>query len=194
FAEGQVLHTAQLPVGGIHVTNDIARLLSTTVAHAERLKTLYGNAQSSPDDERELLPVPMVGEEEHQIAKVPRSALISIIRPRMEEIFELVRDRLETSGLGRASGERVVLTGGASQLVGARELAAQILNRQVRLGRPAGLIGLPDAATGPNFATLAGLLAFATGDGQTMHDIDFSPDRPNGLIGKIVGFFKERQR
>lgn len=194
FAEGQVLHTAQLPVGGIHVTNDIARLLSTTVAHAERLKTLYGNAQSSPDDERELLPVPMVGEEEHQIAKVPRSALISIIRPRMEEIFELVRDRLETSGLGRASGERVVLTGGASQLVGARELAAQILNRQVRLGRPAGLIGLPDAATGPNFATLAGLLAFATGDGQTMHDIDFSPDRPSGLIGKIVGFFKERQR
>jgi cell division protein FtsA len=62
FAEGQLLHTAQLPVGGVHVTNDLARLLSTPVAHAERLKTLYGNVQSSPDDEREMLPVPLVGE------------------------------------------------------------------------------------------------------------------------------------
>ena len=69
FAEGQLLHTAQLPVGGVHVTNDIARVLSTPVAHAERLKTLYGSAHASPDDERELLPVPAVGEEEHQIAQ-----------------------------------------------------------------------------------------------------------------------------
>ena len=76
FAEGQLLHTAQLPVGGVHVTNDLARLLSTPVAHAERLKTLYGNAQSCKDDEREMLPVPLVGEEEHQIAKVPRSMVV----------------------------------------------------------------------------------------------------------------------
>jgi cell division protein FtsA len=61
FAEGQVLHTAQLPIGGMHVTNDIARMLSTSVVHAERLKALYGNVQGSPDDERELLPVPQVG-------------------------------------------------------------------------------------------------------------------------------------
>lgn len=192
FAEGQVLHTAQLPVGGIHVTNDVARLLSTQVAHAERLKTLYGTCQESPDDARELLPVPLVGEAEHQIAKVPRSALVSIIRPRLEEIFELVRDRIETSGLGRAAGARVVLTGGASQLVGARELAAHILNRQVRLGRPFGVIGLPDAATGPNFATLIGLLAFASGDGQTMHDIDFTAEAPRGVFGRIFNYLKER--
>jgi cell division protein FtsA len=66
FAEGQLLHTAQLPFGGMHVTNDIARMLSTSVAHAERLKALYGNVQGSPDDERELLPVPQVGEDEHR--------------------------------------------------------------------------------------------------------------------------------
>lgn len=128
FAEGQLLHTAQLPVGGIHVTNDLARLLSTPVAHAERLKALYGNVQSSPDDEREMLPVPLVGEEEHQIAKVPRSMVVSIIRPRIEETFEMVRERLESSGLTRAAGNRVVLTGGACQLSGVREMAARILN------------------------------------------------------------------
>ncbi len=192
FAEGQVLHTAHLPIGGMHVTNDIARMLSTSVAHAERLKALYGNVQGSPDDERELLPVPQVGEDEHQIAKIPRSLLISVIRPRLEEIFEMVKDRLENAGLGRAGGGRVVLTGGASQLGGVRELAAQMLDRSVRLGKPTAMIGLPDSATAPNFATLAGLLAFATGDGQTMHDIDFETERTSGVFGRLVSFLKDR--
>jgi cell division protein FtsA len=192
FAEGQVLHTAQLPIGGMHVTNDIARMLSASVAHAERLKALFGNVQGSPDDERELLPVPQVGEDEHQIAKIPRSLLINVIRPRLEEIFELVKDRLETAGLGRAGGTRVVLTGGASQLGGVRELAAQMLERNVRLGKPGPMIGMPDSATAPNFATLVGLLAFATGDGQTMHDIDFETERSTGRFGRFVNFLKDR--
>jgi cell division protein FtsA len=192
FGEGQLLHTAHLPIGGTHVTNDIARGFSTSVAHAERLKALYGNCQGSPDDERELLPVPQVGEDEHQIAKIPRSMLISIIRPRLEEIFELVKDRMETAGLGSAGGTRVVLTGGASQLGGVRELAAQILERNVRLGRPGGLIGLPDSATSANFATLVGLLAFATGDGQTMQDINFETDRNRGWLRGAVDFLKNR--
>ena len=138
FAEGQLLHTAQLPVGGTHVTNDIARMLSTPVAHAERLKTLYGNAQASPDDEREMLPVPLVGEEEHQIAKVPRSMVVNIIRPRLEETFEMVKDRLEASGLGRAAGTRVVLTGGAASCPARATWRRASSAAQVRLGRPVG--------------------------------------------------------
>ncbi len=192
FAEGQLLHTAQTLVGGIHVTNDIARLLSTPVAHAERLKTLYGSCQASPDDEREMLPVPLVGEEEHQIANVPRSMVVSIIRPRLEEIFEIVKDRLENSGLSRMAGARVVLTGGACQLAGAREMAAHILGRQVRLGRPVGLRGLPDAAAGPAFATAAGLLAWAAGEGRSMQDIDLEMTRPSGPIRRFITFLKER--
>jgi cell division protein FtsA len=192
FAGGQVLHTAQIPVGGVHVTNDIARMLSTPVAHAERLKTLYGNAQGSPDDEHELLPVPLVGEEEHQIAKVPRSMVVNIIRPRLEETFEMVRERLDSAGLGQAAGVRVVLTGGASQLVGARELAARILDRQVRLGRPAALPGMPDYAHGPAYSGAVGLLAWCAGDGRALHDIDLAEERPQGLLRRIVAFLRER--
>ena len=192
FAERQVLHTAQLPVGGMHVTNDLARVLSTPVSHAERLKTLYGNVEGSPDDERELLPIPLVGEEEHHIAKVPRRMVVSIIRPRLEETFELVRERLESSGLARAAGHRVVLTGGACQLSGAREMAARILDRQVRLGRPQALRGLPDSASGPAFATAAGLLAWASGEGRPINDLDLEPQRPPGLLRRIVEFLKER--
>jgi cell division protein FtsA len=194
FAEGQLLHTAQLPMGGVHVTNDLARVLSTPVAHAERLKTLFGNIHASPDDEREMLPVPLIGEEDHQIAKVPRSMVINIIRPRLEETFELVRERLEECGLVRAAGSRVVLTGGACQLAGVRELAASILgkDKQVRLGRPAGLRGLPDSASGPAFATAAGLLGWAAGDGRVMHDIDFEAERPTGLLRRLLAFLRDR--
>lgn len=192
FFEGQLVHTAQLPVGGQHVTTDIAMGLSTPIAHAERLKALYGSCHSSPDDARELLPVPSVGEADHQVAQVPRSHLISCIKPRIEEIFEMTKDRLETAGLGRAGNGRVVLTGGASQLGGVRDLAGQILERPVRLGRPAGIIGLPDAATAPNFAALAGLLAFAGGDGQLINDIDFEVEREPGWFGRFVDFLKNR--
>jgi cell division protein FtsA len=194
FAEGQLLHTAQLPMGGVHVTNDVARILSTPVAHAERLKTLYGNVHASPDDEREMLPVPLIGEEDHQFAKVPRSMVVNIIRPRLEETFELVRDRLAESGLVRAAGTRVVLTGGACQLGGVRELAAAILgkDKQVRLGRPSSLHGLPDSASGPAFATAAGLLGWAAGDGRVMHDIDFEAERPTGLLRRFIAFLKDR--
>ncbi|MBN9563584.1 MAG: cell division protein FtsA [Alphaproteobacteria bacterium] len=192
FAEGQLLHTSQLPVGGVHVTNDLARLLSTPVAHAERLKTLYGNAQTCADDDREMLPVPLVGEEEHQIAKVPRSMIVNIIRPRLEETFELVKERIDGSGLSRAAGTRVVLTGGASLLGGAGEMAARILGRQVRIGRPHGLRGLPDSASGPAFSTAAGLLAWTAGEGRTMHDLDLEAAQPTGLFRRFVNFLKER--
>ncbi len=192
FAEGQLLHTSQLPVGGVHVTNDIARILSTPVAHAERLKTLYGSAQSSPDDEREMLPVPLVGEEEHQIAKVPRSMVVNIIRPRLEETFEMVKERLDGSGLGRIAGTRVVLTGGASQLSGAREMAARILGRTVRSGKPTALRDLPDSACGPAFATAVGLLTWASGEGRSLQDIDPESERPSGWVRWVVNFLRDR--
>jgi cell division protein FtsA len=192
YADNQIMHTSQLAIGGLHVTKDLAIGLSTTLIHAERLKTLYGNVEASPDDEREMLPVPLVGEEDHQLAKVPRSMVVNIIRPRIEETFEYVKDRLDSSGLGRAAGNRVVLTGGACQLPGVREMAARMLGRQVRLGRPATLRGLPELASGPAFATAAGLLAWAAGDGRTFHDMNLEGESPAGWLRRLVNFLKER--
>lgn len=162
FAEGNAVYTESLPIGGRHVTNDIARGLSTPILHAERLKTLYGNTLPSHTEDRELIDVPSVGEEEHaQANHVPRSMLTGIIKPRLEETFELVRNRLEASGFGRIAGRRAVLTGGACQLQGARELAAGVLGKQVRIGRPIRIRGLAEATGGPAFATCAGLLSYA---------------------------------
>jgi cell division protein FtsA len=193
YSEGQLLHTSYLPVGGGHVTNDIARVLSTPVSHAERLKTLYGNAQASPDDEREMLPIPLVGEEEHQFHRVPRSEVVKIVRPRLEETFEMVRARLEAAGLAREAGNRVVLTGGASQLSGAREMASRVLDRQVRLGKPVHVRGLPEVASGPAFSTAAGLLTWASGMGRQLSDIDMTEDEgPTTLLRRFINFLRDR--
>ncbi|MEO5373243.1 MAG: cell division protein FtsA [Alphaproteobacteria bacterium] len=162
FEGGEVVHVSCLPIGGQHVTGDIAKGLSTPVVNAERLKTLYGSAIPSPSDARELLKVPMVGEDDEAAAtQVPRSMLVQIIQPRIEETFELVRSHLEANGLARSAGRLVVLTGGAAQLQSVREAASLILDKQVRLGRPQGLKGLAEATGGPAFATCAGLLRYA---------------------------------
>lgn len=159
FFDGEMVFTDTLGIGGAHVTNDIARGLSTPLNHAERMKTLYGSAMPSPSDDREIIKVPQIGEtEDGDAVQVPRSMLIGIIRPRLEEIFELLHGRLETAGFDKVAGRRVVLTGGASQLPGVPELASQILDKQVRMGRPREMSGLADAVAGPAFATCRGLL------------------------------------
>ena len=161
FMESQVVYVDTLPVGGNHVTGDIAKGLSTPVAKAERLKTVYGSVMQSPGDSRELLKVPLVGEDDEESAnEVPKSMLVQIIAARLEETFELVRSHLETSGFAKMAGRRVVLTGGASQLEGVRDLAELVLDKQVRLGRPKMIRGLPESLSGPAFATAVGLLRY----------------------------------
>lgn len=194
FLEGKVIYTDVVPVGGLHVSNDIARGLTTPVVHAERLKALYGHAIAVAADERETIEVPLVGEEDGSTQQVPRSKLVGIIRPRLEETFELVRSRLEASGMERVSGQRVVLTGGASQLTGVRELASLVLDKQVRLGRPSGISGLAEATAGPAYATCAGLLSYAAAAGsqpQLQRRALAHAERPGHLFGRLGVWFRE---
>ena len=162
FHDGNLVFADVVPLGGQHITNDIARGLSTTTAHAERMKTLWGSALASTVDEREMISVPLLGERGvDTVQQVPKSMLTGIIRPRLEEIFEMLRHKLETSGTAHLAGRRLVITGGASQLNGVREVAAQWLDRQVRMGAPAHVNGMPESAHSPGFAVCAGLLHHA---------------------------------
>ncbi|MGQ0663352.1 MAG: cell division protein FtsA [Pseudomonadota bacterium] len=186
FYDGRLVHTECVLLGGAHVTHDIARGLSTKLAHAERMKTLYGSALPSPADEREVIDVPLVGEEDQtQPNHVPKSILVSIIQPRLEETFELVRSRLEASGFDKIAGRRVVLTGGASQLQGVRELAALVLDKQVRMGRPLRIQGLAEQTGGPAFAACAGLLAYVTQKNAEAPQPAGGPQAEGGLFGRF---------
>jgi cell division protein FtsA len=190
FFDGNMVFADTVPVGGGHVTSDIARGLSTPLAHAERLKALFGSAISATRDERETIAVPQIGEEEDgHVNHVPKSLLVSIVAPRIEETFELVRNRLEVSGLDKLAGRRVVLTGGACQLHGVRELAALILDKQVRIGRPLHIGGLAESTHGPAFSTTAGLLHFAVSE-------RVETPRPRrhaagGMLGRVGTWLRE---
>ncbi|MGU3575730.1 cell division protein FtsA [Brucellaceae bacterium C25G] len=161
FSEGKFIHADAIAIGGNHVTMDVARGFSTRMEDAERLKVMYGSALPSAADERDMISVPPIGDDERDMPnQYPRSVLTRIICARVEETLELVRDRLNQSGFGTIVGKRVVLTGGASQLPGMPEAARRILARNARIGRPLGISGLPDAAKGAAFSATVGLLIY----------------------------------
>jgi cell division protein FtsA len=183
FNNGQLVAADSVPLGGLHVTNDIAQGLSTTIAHAERMKTLFGNVLPDGHGEHEMLAVPMLGERGvDTVHKVPKSYLTSILRPRLEEIFELVLDKISSRNFESQAGSRVVLTGGGSQLSGIRELATAVLGRQVRLGHAAALAGLPEHARQAGFAVATGTLCYAV-----------NPDRHYAVPQEAAATFQRAQ-
>jgi cell division protein FtsA len=161
FQAGRLIHVDGFALGGHHVTMDLARGLNARIADAERIKTLYGTVLSGGSDERDMITVPPLNEHEREQAQfVSRATLVTIIKPRVEEILEMVRDRLAASPIAADRRSHAVITGGASQLNGLPELATRMLGRPVRLGRPLGIAGAPEAAKGPAFAVAAGLLVY----------------------------------
>ncbi len=161
YSGGRFVHANGFAVGGQHVTMDLARGLGVCIADAERIKTLYGTVLTGGSDARELMSVPTAAEDEQDFPRVvSRATIANIVRQRVEEIFEMVRDRLKESPFAAEPRARIVLSGGASQLTGVPELASRILGRSVRVGRPLGFGRLPSEAKGASFAVPSGLLVY----------------------------------
>jgi cell division protein FtsA len=185
FADGQLVYTDAIAIGGHHLTLDIARQLSVSVADAERLKTMYGSVLPGQADERDLVSVVPVGAQVDEApGQIPRSHITRVLRPRIEEILTAVRDRMQATGMMDICGRRFVLTGGASELTGLPEVARRMLARNVRNGRPMGISGLPDIAKGAAFATVAGMLIYPQVCGQEFAE----PHRSAKLTG-TDGYF-----
>ncbi len=161
FLNGRFIFCDAIAVGGHHVTMDLARGLSTRLDDAERLKVLHGSVLAGATDGDDLVSVPSIDpQDQNGLQQVPKAHLTRIIRPRIEETLELIRDRLARSGFADAVGKRIVLTGGASQLNGVGELARRVMSKNVRIGRPMGIKGMPEAAKGPAFSTAVGLMVY----------------------------------
>ncbi len=192
FTEGNLVWTGAVPLGGRHVTSDLAHGLSTSLVHAERLKVLHGSARGNPADEREMIEVPQIGEDERSArSTVTRAYLVNIVQARMEEILEGIRTAIDRSGYARKVGRRIVLTGGASQLPNTRDLAQRILDKQVRVARPTRIEGLNEAHGGPAFSTAAGLLLHAVRTPTDLlvsgHDVVFA----TGVLGRVGQWLRE---
>jgi cell division protein FtsA len=159
YGGGMLAGLVSIPMGAGDITADIAASFATRRAAAERLKTLSGAATAAPRDNHDMVEVPPLDPDDGQESRrVPRAELIAVIRARLDLIFGEVESALKEIGFTGAAGRQVVLTGGGAELRGIADFAQGALARNVRIGRPRGLIGLPEAQSTAAFATLAGLI------------------------------------
>ena len=158
FADGAIVHTAVLPLGGGHVTNDIATVLRTPLDSAEKIKRKYGCASRAMISDDDTMEVPSVGGRGPRV--LPRATLVEIIEPRIEEIFEHVKRELMRSGYADGLAAGIVLTGGATILEGTAEVAEQVLGLPVRRGSPTRIGGLVDVVKSPAYSTGVGLVVY----------------------------------
>jgi cell division protein FtsA len=181
FSEGSIVHSSVITAGGNHVTNDVAVGLRTPSAEAERIKQQYGCALTAMIDPDEEVEVPSVGGRAPR--RISRRVLCSIIEPRVEEMFMLVRREIASTGFEDLLASGAVITGGCSNLEGLAELAEGVLGLPVRRGAPHNIGGLVDVVRNPMFATGVGLVQHAAKQ-QTSHMYKGRVDRV-GLTSRV---------
>ena len=193
FFKKHMIYADSVRMGGDHVTGDIAKGLQINAAVAERLKTFHGGVVATGMDDREQIGIGGdTGDWDHDRRTVRRAELIGIIRPRIEEILEEARLRLDAAGFDHLPSQQIVLTGGGSQIPGLTKLASKILGQQVRLGRPLRVQGLPQAATGPGFSACVGLSILATHPQDEWWDFDALSSRYSARsLRRALRWFKE---
>lgn len=188
YLEGGVAYSTVLPIGGIHVTNDISIGLRTPIESAELIKKKYGCAVLDLVDPSEVVEVPSVGGRPPR--KLLRQELTQIIEPRTAEMMEMVDRELSLSGKKEMLSAGIVLTGGGSMLDGSIEAAERVFNMPVRIGSPRGIAGLADRVATPQFACGVGLLRY----GLRMNQLragKLSPEKGGSVFGRLKKWLEE---
>ncbi len=197
FAGGMLVGLTSIPFGAADITDDIASAFGTRRDQAERMKCFYGSATASPRDNHEMIEVAPLSVDDDVVEgqRITRAQLIAVIRQRLEHLVGEISKALKELGFSGPVGRQVVLTGGGAELKGIADYVQGSLGRAVRIGRPRGLVGLPDAHSGPGFATLSGLIHYAASDPidlralmpehQTVHRI-----AGGGLVQRLLTAFR----
>jgi len=182
FAEGSIRHTAVLPIGGQHLTTDLAIGLRTPQGEAERLKIRKGVALAELAKDDEMVEVPGVGD--RPARTLCRKLVAEIIEPRVEEVFDLVRREIMRTGYEGILAAGVVITGGTSMLEGMLEAAERVLDLPVRRGVPNGVGGLRDIVSNPMYATGVGLILLAR---HHAGELELTGLRGGRRVGRALG-------
>jgi cell division protein FtsA len=206
FMDGKLIYADTIPVGGQHVSTDIARILSTPLAEAERLKAVHGSITpvdtmaAAPSPVREALQLgmsdnitlPGLGDLIEAGGKtIERRLLSAVIKPRIEEIIELLMDRMRAARMDYAAGNRFVLTGGTSQLTGISDFCAQLVGRNVILGQPAGISNLPVEETSRSNAAAVGALLHVSRLTEDDPAERQTRTLPHGPIERLGAWFRD---
>jgi cell division protein FtsA len=194
---GMLAGLTSIPFGSADITDDIASAFGTRREQAERIKCFYGSATASPRDNHDMIEVaPMSPDNESgEVNRITRAQLIGVVRQRLEHLVGEIATALKDMGFTGPVGRQVVLTGGGAELKGLADYVQGALGRAVRIGRPRGMAGLPEAHSGPAFAALAGLVHFAASNPVDLRVIEPAYQTVNkfqtkGLINRLMTAFK----
>lgn len=188
FTDGAIRHTAVIPIAGDQVTNDIAIALRTPTRNAEEIKIKYGCALQDLVDSTEAVDIPAIGDRPGR--RLPRRALAEVVEARYEELFTLALNELRRSGLENYIAAGIVLTGGASKVAGALELAERVFKMPVRLGRPHNVAGLADIINNPVYATGVGLLVYGMRQKQSQSEVVLNQPSIKSLWSRMKSWFQ----
>ena len=188
YCDGAIVHTSVLPLGGGHITNDIATVLRTPLDSAEKIKKKYGCAWRGHVEDSDQMEVPSVGGRGPRV--LPRMKLVEVIEPRVEEIFEHVKKELMRCGYFDSLAAGVVLTGGATAMDGVCEVADLVLGLPTRRGTPLKIGGLVDVVRSPAYSTGVGLVMYGAEQGKSLQLPTRMEERP-GLIKRAWGRLAE---
>ncbi len=158
YSQGAIQHSAVLPLGGDHITNDIAVGLRTTIPEAEKIKRSQGCAKSALIREDHSFEVPSVSGRPPKFTT--RKILCELVQPRVEEMLSLVKEEIRQSGFEKLLGAGIVLTGGAALLEGMVDLSEEIFDLPIRPGIPSGLQGMGEVLVNPVHSTVVGLVLY----------------------------------
>ena len=196
FSGGVLSGLASIPMGSADITDDIASAFATARNWAERAKCFHGSANMSPRDNHEMIDVsPATSEHGADGPRITKSQLIAVIRLRLERLMQEIQKELQALGSADPVGRQIVFTGGGAELKGIADYAQQALGSAVRVGRPRGLAALPEAHSGPAFATLAGLARFAAADPIDLRSLEPSHQlvtrsSPRAVFSRLITAFR----
>lgn len=188
FTDGAIRHTAVIPIAGDQVTNDIAIALRTPTRNAEDIKIKYGCALQDLVDTSQMIDIPTLGDKVGK--RLPRRALAEVVEARYEELFTLALAELRRSGLEERISAGIVLTGGASKIAGAQELAERVFRIPVRVGRPNHVTGLSEIINNPIYATGVGLLVYGLRQRQNQRETVINQPSLKSLWSRMKNWFQ----
>ncbi|HKL75003.1 MAG TPA: cell division protein FtsA [Halanaerobiales bacterium] len=201
FHEGSIAYTSVLPVGGNHVSNDIAVGLRTPISEAEKLKIKFGSAKAENIGDEESIEVLEASGKNKK--NIKRRSLANVIEPRMEELFDLIGNELHKAGPRDMTPAGLVVTGGASLIEDATNLATDLIELPVRLGEPSYISGLSDVIDNPVyikkdkkvpkaiFSTAVGLVEYGSKYEQDTKNKKNSQSIVNDFFNKLKKWFED---
>ena len=193
FIDGAPIYSSVIPIGAKNVTNDLAIGLRVSLEAAEKIKLLLSDEKSAKKEDGDELDLSQLGLPD--IKKISKKTLIEgIIKPRLNEIFSMVKLELDREGLGNRVPSGVIITGGGALTIGVLDSAKRITLLSARIGKPQGLTGLIDDIIDPSYATVAGLALYGAISDESLPLTSFAKRiklPTKGIVGKLFGIIKD---